>query len=121
MLQGGSQGNDRARALRQTMSLPEVLLWQALRKKPSGLKFRRQHPSGRYIADFYCHDARLIIEVDGEAHGRGNAPQRDASRDAWFAARGLAVLRIPATEIMNELNNAVTAISVAATQRLGED
>ncbi len=48
------------------MSLPEVLLWQVLRTRPSDLKFRRQHPSGAYVADFYCHEARLVIEVDGE-------------------------------------------------------
>jgi very-short-patch-repair endonuclease len=48
------------------MSLPEVLLWQALRARPGGWKFRRQHPSGPYVADFYCHEARLIVEVDGD-------------------------------------------------------
>jgi very-short-patch-repair endonuclease len=60
---------DRARALRRKMSLPEVVLWQALRRgQVAGLRFRRQHPIGPYILDFYCLSARLAIEVDGFAH-----------------------------------------------------
>src|SRR5260370_33825496 len=56
----------RARQLRQQMSLPEVVLWQALRKaRFAGLRIRRQHPIGPYILDFYCPAARLAIEVDG--------------------------------------------------------
>jgi very-short-patch-repair endonuclease len=114
MLQGGETRTIRAKALRQDMSLPEILLWQALRKQPSGLKFRRQHPSGSYVADFYCHEARLIVEVDGEAHNRGAAPRDDERRDAWFAERGLSVLRIPASEILRDLNDAVAGITAAA-------
>ena len=111
----------RAKMLRRKMSLPEVLLWQALRQRPSGLKFRRQHPAGPYVADFYCHEARLVVEVDGESHERGDAPRWDAARDAWFAGRGVAILRIPAGEILNELNNVVTAIEVRANDFIGED
>ena len=110
MLQGGASGTPRARELRQSMSLPEVLLWQALRKRPSGLKFRRQHPSGDYVADFYCHEARLVVEIDGEAHDRADNPQKDARRDAWFAARGIATLRIPASIILKDLDAAVVGI-----------
>ena len=56
----------RARELRRTMSLPEIVLWQALRKgRLAGLRFRRQHPIGPYIFDFYCPSALLAIEVDG--------------------------------------------------------
>ena len=53
-----------ARSLRAEMTLPEVLMWKALRNQPNGLKFRRQHPSGPYILDFFCSDARLAIEID---------------------------------------------------------
>jgi very-short-patch-repair endonuclease len=60
-----------ARNLRRKMTLPEVILWQWLRQRPDGLKFRRQHPTGPYVLDFFCSDARLAIEVDGEAHSRG--------------------------------------------------
>ena len=58
----------RARKLRKEMTLPEVLLWRLLRGQPQGVKFRRQHPSGALGIDFYCSDARLVIEVDGIAH-----------------------------------------------------
>ena len=57
-----------ARSLRRTMSKPEACLWQVLRTRPAGLKFRRQHPLGPYVLDFYCPIARLGIEVDGRVH-----------------------------------------------------
>ena len=67
----------RARLLRRKMSLPEVLLWQQLRKRPEGLKFRRQFAIGQITADFACLERRLIIEVDGEGHSFGDQPGRD--------------------------------------------
>lgn len=121
MLQGSVAGRSRAKSLRQAMPLPEVLLWNALRVRPDGLKFRRQHPSGPYVADFYCHEARMIIEVDGEAHNRGDAPVRDAVRDAWFEERGIYVLRIPAITILNALDTAVAGVVAMAKERVGED
>jgi very-short-patch-repair endonuclease len=72
-----TQGVDRnivivqARELRRSMSLPEGLLWRELRKRPGRFKFRRQHPVGRYIADFYCPAVKLIVEVDGLSHDYG--------------------------------------------------
>jgi very-short-patch-repair endonuclease len=92
----------RACRLRREMTLPEVLLWQMLRKRPAGLKFRHQHPAGQYVLDFYCASARLAIEVDGEAHGRGDRPERDARRDAWLARENVHVLRIPAKFILDD-------------------
>jgi very-short-patch-repair endonuclease len=103
------------------MSLPEVLLWQALRQRPDGLKFRRQHPSGPYVADFYCHEAQLVVEIDGEAHGRGNAPARDERRDAWFAQQGLNVLRIPAVAVLNDLDNVLAGVLARTRDLTGED
>jgi very-short-patch-repair endonuclease len=100
MLQGNEGGNEHARRLRKEMTLPEVMLWQNLRGSPAGLKFRKQHPSGPYIADFYCHRARMIIEVDGMAHDMGDNPAKDEKRDRWFAERDLEVIRIPATDIL---------------------
>ena len=111
MLQGPETTIKRARKLRKEMSLPEVLLWRELRKRPAGLKFRKQHPAGPYVADFFCHEARLVVEVDGEAHGRGDRPQRDAARDAWFVERRFEVLRIPACEVLGNLDGAVRGIA----------
>jgi very-short-patch-repair endonuclease len=110
MLQGPRKTVERARTLRKTMSLPEVLLWQALRKRPGGLKFRRQHPGGPYAADFFCHEARLIIEVDGEAHERGNRPALDRTRDAWFLERRFQTIRVPAREVLTDLEAVVKGI-----------
>ncbi|KHK89696.1 hypothetical protein LK12_20340 [Novosphingobium malaysiense] len=109
---------DRARKLRSEMSLPEGLLWRALRKHPDGLKFRRQHPSGAYILDFYCADARLAIEVDGMVHGMGDNPDRDDARDRWFASAGIATLRIPASAILDDLEAALALIVAEARARL---
>jgi len=110
MLQGPRETIRRARRLRRQMSLPEVLLWRELRRRPGGLKFRKQHPAGPYAADFFCHEARLILEVDGEAHDRGDRPQRDSARDRWFAERRFAVMRIPAAEVLGNLDGVIRGI-----------
>ena len=108
----------KARKLRRAMTLPEVLLWRELRQRPGGLKFRRQHASGPYICDFYCVDARLVVEVDGEAHDRGDRPERDAGRDRWFAEHGLATLRLPAVLVLTDLDAAVRHVVIEACARL---
>ncbi|MFD1034760.1 endonuclease domain-containing protein [Sphingomonas hankookensis] len=96
------------------MSLPEVLLWQRLRLESHGLKFRRQHPILTYILDFYCARARLAIEIDGEAHDRGDRPARDAKRDAAITAHGLTILRIPARDLLTDADTAAEAIVATA-------
>lgn len=101
----------KARKLRKAMSLPEVLLWEQLRKRPSGLKFRRQHPSGPYVLDFFCSDARLAIENDGESHFLGEQPQRDLVRDDWFARAGIETLRIPARTVLSDAEAAADRIA----------
>ncbi|WP_294237671.1 endonuclease domain-containing protein [uncultured Sphingomonas sp.] len=122
MLQGDETIGGRARGLRQAMSAPEITLWQVLRHRPGGFKFRRQHPSGPYIADFYCHEARLIVEVDSEAHSLGDRPERDKARDRWFAHRGLTTLRIVATDIQKNIEGVTGYIlATAASRHLGED
>jgi len=68
---------DRARSLRRTMTAPERALWSLLRRKHLGLHFRRQHPIGPFVLDFYCASARLCVEIDGPAHAdRGEADAR---------------------------------------------
>ena len=108
----------RARQLRRSMSLPEVILWRALRTRPSGLKFRRQHASGAYVLDFFCSDARLAIEIDGEAHSRGDRPARDDVRDAYFIRAGVQTLRIAAREVLADVDAVVTHIIDQASARL---
>ena len=115
---GRSRSVKSARKLRRELSLPEVILWQVLRKQPDGLKFRRQHPSGPYILDFFCSDARLAIEVDSEARNRGDRPQRDAARDAWFASAGVETLRISAADVLNDLQSVLIYVVHQAQSRL---
>jgi very-short-patch-repair endonuclease len=92
----------KARRLRRKMSLPEVILWHWLRQRPDGLKFRRQHPSGPYILDFFCSDARLAVEIDGEAHSRGDQPIRDDARNAWLQSKGIGTLRVAARDVLDD-------------------
>ncbi|MGQ0660188.1 endonuclease domain-containing protein [Sphingosinicella sp.] len=108
----------RARKLRREMTLPEILLWQALRKHPDGLKFRRQHPTGPFILDFFSSDARLAVEIDGDAHSRGDRPERDAARDAWLMAAGIEAMRIPAADLLGDLEAVVRGICARVLARL---
>ena len=108
----------KARRLRKSLSLPEGLLWRELRKRPKALKFRRQHPTGPYILDFFCSDARLAIEIDGEAHSRGKALQRDSTRDLWLTRAGIFTLRIAAREVLSNLDGVFIHIVERATARL---
>jgi very-short-patch-repair endonuclease len=91
-----------ARQLRMTMTPPEIALWQFLRTRPDGQKFRRQHPIGPYILDFYCPAVRLAIEIDGMAHEMGDNPVRDERRDFWLSTQGISTLRIPAADVMTD-------------------
>ena len=112
---------DFARHLRRRLSLPEGLLWRAMTAgKIEGLKFRKQHPIGPYVLDFYCHEIRLCVEVDGEAHRLGDHPEKDARRDCWLADKGIRTLRIPATQVLQEIDGAVAMI-VEAARRCDRD
>ncbi|GAA4825930.1 hypothetical protein GCM10023232_24850 [Sphingosinicella ginsenosidimutans] len=115
---GSARTVRRARRLRRDMTLPELLLWRALRARPGNLKFRRQHPTGPFILDFFCSDARLAIEIDGEAHSRGDRPERDERRDAWLRTSAIETLRIPASEVLNDPEAITRYIFAQAMARL---
>lgn len=108
----------KARALRRNMTLPEGLLWRELRKRPGGFKFRRQHPIGPYIADFYCPLARLVVEVDGEGHNRGEQAGHDLRRDDWMHRKGLVVLRISARDVLEDMAASLSEIQRSVAARL---
>jgi len=102
---------DLARSLRRATSLPEGLLWRAIKgRKLLGFRFRRQHPMGPYVLDFYCRELMLCVEVDGASHGLGEQPQRDSRRDQWLAARGIRTLRLSASSVLEEVDDAVGTI-----------
>jgi very-short-patch-repair endonuclease len=93
----------RAKRLRRDLSLPEVVLWQHLRGRHlAGLRFRRQHPVGPYILDFYCAESQLCVEVDGASHDNPERATHDERRAAWLEDRGIRVLRVPAAEVLSE-------------------
>src|SRR5215210_707225 len=82
------------RRLRAEQTQAEATLWQLLRnRKLIGGKFRRQVPVGRYVADFYCHERKLIVELDGEAHSDPDQQAHDQNRDTFLRSQGLRILR----------------------------
>jgi very-short-patch-repair endonuclease len=115
----------RARELRKEMSLPEVLLWVQLQRHPGRHKFRKQVPQHPYTLDFASLKARLRIEVDGEAHNRGDQPKRDEIRDSVMAARRFRTLRLSAYEVLKNMEGCVvpivTACDEAIPPRAGEE
>jgi very-short-patch-repair endonuclease len=76
--------------------------------RPRTAGFRRQHPIGPYVLDFYCAKARLAIEVDGASHDMGDRPEHDKQRDAWLKEHG--IVRIPAAEISRSVDEMADAI-----------
>jgi very-short-patch-repair endonuclease len=91
-----------ARKLRRKMSLPEGLLWQQLRQRSMGLKFRNQHPVEKMVVDFYCAKKRLIVEIDGIVHDMGDNPARDLRRDAFLRSLGYQIVRILASDVLRD-------------------
>ena len=108
----------RARELRQESTSAEQLLWDALRAgRLDGVKFRRQHPVGRFVLDFYCAAHRLCIEVDGSVHEQQR--DRDAARDEALLAHGIRTLRFTNEQVANDLAKVVEAIRAATQQEAG--
>jgi len=97
-----------ARRFRRELSLPEKLLWVRIRR--GELHFRRQHPIGDYVLDFYCPAAKLAIEVDGAAHDFGDRPRRDHRRTEWLKERGIDVLRVPAKDVLRDPDEIADAV-----------
>jgi very-short-patch-repair endonuclease len=84
----------RARYLRRTMPEAQRRLWRLLRdRRLAGYKFRREHPMGPYLLDFYCAEAKLAVELDGGQHGYPQRQQRDLAKESYLASRGVLVKR----------------------------
>ena len=104
-----------ARRLRRAMTRSEATLWVQLRgKRLAGLKFRRQHPIGPYVLDFFCFAARLAVEVDGGSHADERAAQHDDDRDRWLAGQGVKVVRLPDRLVTDNLDEALRIVGKAA-------
>jgi very-short-patch-repair endonuclease len=97
-----------AREMRQSPTPAEDALWQRLRRKQLGVKFRCQHAIGRFIVDFYCAEASLVVEVDGPIHQY--APEQDAIRQEFLESQDLRVLRFTNDEVLNEIEGVLEQI-----------
>jgi cyclase len=96
---------ENAKSLRKNMTDAEKILWGYLKAKPNGYKFRRQHPLGIYIADFYCHKLKLVIEINGSIHNNEDVKQNDAIRQKLIEEDGLTVIRFRNEEVINNIPN----------------
>jgi very-short-patch-repair endonuclease len=95
----------RAGKLRMDLTEPEKLLWQELRAgKLNGLKFRRQHPIFNYIADFYCHSEKIVIELDGPLHEMEWQNDYDTRRDKVIESMGIKILRFKNDEVLTDID-----------------
>ncbi|WP_255373638.1 endonuclease domain-containing protein [Phenylobacterium sp. CCH9-H3] len=113
----------RARAMRKAMTEPEIILWTRLRGRGGKLPtFRRQHPLGATILDFYCPRFRLALEIDGSTHWDDEAQLKDAARDRWLARQGVQVLRISASRVYRDIHGVMDEITlkIAALERGGQ-
>ncbi|MBL7646603.1 MAG: endonuclease domain-containing protein [Candidatus Hydrogenedentes bacterium] len=102
----------RARRMRHAMSPPELAVWNRLRSSQLGVKFRAQHPIGSYIADSYCREVGLVVEIDGIQHGESQAAgQYDRRRDAFMENYGMTVLRFTSHEVGHRLEEIISTIA----------
>ena len=106
-----------ARKLRNEMSVPERLLWRELRVRPGGYKFRRQHPAGIYVIDFYCAVVRLAVEVDGFSHETRDVMKRDQAKSHYLRSQGIATLRVPAKAVLEDIARVVQRIIAVCAER----
>ena len=111
------RANAFARAQRRAMPPAEVKLWSHIRREQLGWKFRRQVPVGPYYADFACLALRLLIECDGDQHGRDAGRLRDAARDAYLTRTGWNVLRLPNALVLHRTDEALDAIRAHCEER----
>ncbi len=108
---GTSEILSHAKQMRQGPTDAEHRLWSLLRaKRLNGWKFRRQQPIGRFIVDFVCYEARLVIEVDGSQHAES---ARDEMRDKWLSSQGFRVLRFWNNDVLENEDGVVMAILAA--------
>jgi very-short-patch-repair endonuclease len=106
-----------ARLLRESMTRSEELLWEKLKgKQIRGLRFRRQHPIDIFIADFYCHKVRLVVEIDGEIHN--SQRDYDIGRSAEMGKYDIKVIRFTNGEVEFEIENVLSKIESTVNERL---
>jgi very-short-patch-repair endonuclease len=108
----------RARQMRKDPTLAERFLWEWLRRNTAGIRIRRQHPFGDYIADFFCSRAKLVVEIDGQSHEGREA--YDAERTAYFEAEGFEVVRFTNLQVIEEAQTVAEEIVALCVRRVSE-
>ncbi len=112
---------EKAKALRKNMTGSELKLWECLKgKKMLGLRFRPQHPIDIFIADFYCHPLKIVIEVDGGIHKTIDQKEYDIGRTAELNDWGIEVFRFTNEEIENNINHVIEKIKLISEKRQSE-
>ena len=106
-----------SRQLRKEQTKEEALLWYRFLSKYQ-LRFRRQYVIGNYIADFYCHKAKLVIELDGSQHYDEGQHQYDNARTEYFKTQGLTVLRFSNLDVLRNFTSVCEAMHLACTNAL---
>lgn len=101
---------DRAKELRNNMTDAEGIVWNYLSNNQLGLRFRRQHPISRYIADFYCHSKKVIIEIDGSVHNSIEQQVLDKEREVNLQEFGLRIIRFSNNEVLVKPDEAIAKI-----------
>ena len=109
----------KAKSLRENQTIAESKLWERLKAKQlKGLKFRRQHPIGLYIVDFYCHQLKLAIEIDGGYHDTVSQREKDELRTKNLEGLGLKVIRFKNSEVEKNLNKVLKTLVKITEDRL---
>ncbi|MFP4019804.1 MAG: endonuclease domain-containing protein [Bacteroidales bacterium] len=98
----------KAEELRNNMTEAEKLLWKRLSKKQLGVRFKAQHPIEQFIADFYCHSAKLVIELDGEIHN--HQKEYDIGREAEMEKYDIRIIRFKNHEVFEDIDGVVERI-----------
>lgn len=106
----------RARNLRRRHTGVEMKLWQKLRHRQLGIDFRRQHPAGNFVLDFFAPAVPLAVELDGGQHGQRQEIMRDEIRTRWLAERGVTVLRFWNSDVMQNLPGVLEAIAIKVAE-----
>jgi very-short-patch-repair endonuclease len=113
----GTEALARVRRLRREMTDAEKLLWSRLRnRRLAGFKFKSQEWVGPYIADFYCWEAKLIVELDGSQHGERVGYDQERSR--WLKSKGFRVIRFWNNQVTEELDGVLEAIAAVLKERV---
>lgn len=109
-----------ARELRNNSTLGEILLWREIKNRKLGVQFHRQVPMYKYIADFYCHEIKLAIEIDESSHNNPRQKEKDRMRDYNLKQFGVTVIRIDDLDVKRNLNSVIGFLQARVKECLSE-